>query len=124
MGKLSIQISKTVKVCYSIIELQWETTCHAMENDGRPNRAYNVLGTPLQMCSIDPITGFYRDGCCNTGPQDRGLHMICCVMTDEFLQFSKDRGNDLSTPMPQYGFPGLEAWRSMVCMCLTLGGSV
>lgn len=85
-------------------------------DDRRPNRAYNVLGTPLQTCSVDPITGFYRDGCCNTGPQDRGLHMICCVMTDEFLAFSKERGNDLSTPMPQYSFPGLKAGDQW-CVC-------
>ena len=86
------------------------------QQGGRPERAKNVLGTPLQTCSLDPVTGFYRDGCCNTGPHDRGLHMVCVVMTTEFLAFSKNSGNDLSTPMPEYHFPGLkngDHW----CLC-------
>lgn len=65
---------------------------------------------------MDPVAGFYRDGCCNTGPQDVGLHLVCCVMTEEFLEFSKSRGNDLSTPNPLYQFPGLgpgDRW----CLC-------
>lgn len=81
-----------------------------------PN-AKNVLGTPLQSCSTDPMTGFYRDGCCNTGADDLGLHLVCCLMTEDFLAFSKERGNDLSTPMPQYAFPGLvegDRW----CLCV------
>jgi uncharacterized protein len=78
--------------------------------------AKNVLGTDLQSCSTDPITGFYRDGCCNTGGDDAGVHTVCAVVTDEFLAFSKAAGNDLSTPMPQHGFPGLrdgDQW----CLC-------
>ena len=78
--------------------------------------AKNVLGTALEVCSTDPMTGFYRDGCCNTGGQDVGLHVICAVMTAEFLEFSRERGNDLSTPMPMYQFPGLnpgDRW----CLC-------
>ncbi len=67
----------------------------------------NVLGGPLEPCGTDPMTGFYRDGCCSTGPQDRGLHTICAVVTAEFLNHQKSIGNDLSTPMPQYRFPGL-----------------
>ena len=67
----------------------------------------NVLGTPIECCCRDPLTGFYRDGYCRTGADDRGLHTVCTVMTDEFLEFSALRGNDLSTPMPQYQFPGL-----------------
>ena len=85
-------------------------------DDGRPQRALNVLGGPLADCSRNPMTGFYRDGCCNTGPQDQGLHMVCAVMTEDFLTFSKECGNDLSTPMPQYNFPGLnpgDQW----CLC-------
>ena len=76
---------------------------------GRPGRApsINVLGGALQACSTDPVTGFYRDGCCNTGREDVGLHTVCVVLTAEFLAFSKAQGNDLSTPMPQYAFPGL-----------------
>ncbi|QDT06375.1 hypothetical protein K227x_47840 [Rubripirellula lacrimiformis] len=78
--------------------------------------AKNVLGTDLVTCSTDPMTGFYRDGCCNTGGDDSGLHTVCCQVTAEFLEFSKARGNDLSTPMPVYRFPGLkpgDRW----CLC-------
>ncbi|TWU47727.1 DUF2237 family protein [Rubripirellula reticaptiva] len=78
--------------------------------------AKNVLGTELESCSTDPMTGFYRDGCCNTGGDDAGLHTVCCQVTAEFLEFSKSRGNDLSTPMPVYRFPGLkpgDRW----CLC-------
>jgi hypothetical protein len=78
--------------------------------------AKNVLGLPLAECSRAPLTGFFRDGCCNTGPEDYGRHTVCAVMTADFLEFSKARGNDLSTPMPEYGFPGLkpgDRW----CLC-------
>jgi uncharacterized protein (DUF2237 family) len=78
--------------------------------------ARNVLGGRLQTCSESPRTGFYRDGCCHTGPNDQGRHLACVVLTDEFLNFSKEKGNDLSTPMPQYQFPGLndgDQW----CLC-------
>lgn len=67
----------------------------------------NVLGGPLQACGSDPMTGFYRDGCCSTGPEDLGLHTICAVMTAEFLDHQRSIGNDLGTPMPAYRFPGL-----------------
>ncbi|MDQ6750417.1 MAG: DUF2237 domain-containing protein [Actinomycetota bacterium] len=67
----------------------------------------NVLGGELEACSGDPLTGFYRDGCCHTSPEDRGSHTICAVVTDEFLEHQRRIGNDLSTPMPQYHFPGL-----------------
>ena len=67
----------------------------------------NVLGGELEPCGSDPVTGFYRDGCCNTGPEDLGLHTICAVVTAEFLAHQASIGNDLSTPMPMYGFPGL-----------------
>ncbi len=76
----------------------------------------NVLGGKLQPCSTDPLTGFYRDGCCNTGPMDRGRHTVCALMTDEFLALSKYLGNDLSTPRPEYGFPGLKAGDQW-CLC-------
>jgi uncharacterized protein (DUF2237 family) len=84
----------------------------------RPRRAasINVLGEPLKPCSEAPMTGFFRDGCCNTGAEDVGLHVVCVVTTAEFLAFSKSRGNDLSTPIPEYGFPGLkpgDRW----CLC-------
>jgi uncharacterized protein len=80
--------------------------------------AKNVLGTPLKTCSMEPLTGFYRDGCCNTGMDDMGLHTICTKVTAEFLAYSKMAGNDLSTPNPQFGFPGLrpgDRW----CVCVT-----
>lgn len=76
----------------------------------------NVLGGDLQPCSFDPLTGYYRTGCCESRGDDPGMHVVCAVMTDEFLAFSKAAGNDLSTPMPQYGFPGLrdgDQW----CLC-------
>ncbi len=68
----------------------------------------NVLGGELEPCGVDPVTGFYRDGCCRTGPEDRGSHTICAVMTAEFLDHQRSIGNDLVTPMPQYHFPGLK----------------
>jgi uncharacterized protein (DUF2237 family) len=76
----------------------------------------NVLGEALAPCSTSPRTGFFRDGCCNTGPEDLGLHVVCAQMTAAFLAFSKERGNDLSTPVPEAGFPGLrpgDRW----CLC-------
>jgi uncharacterized protein len=76
----------------------------------------NVLGGPLETCSTAPMTGFFRDGCCNTGPSDGGLHTVCAVMTDEFLALSKYLGNDLSTPRPEYGFKGLVAGDKW-CLC-------
>lgn len=78
--------------------------------------AKNVLGTELQLCSADPLTGFYRDGCCNTSKEDVGTHVVCAQMTKEFLEFSKSQGNDLMTPMPEFGFAGLkpgDRW----CLC-------
>jgi uncharacterized protein (DUF2237 family) len=67
----------------------------------------NVLGGPLESCSTDPLTGFFRDGCCRTGPEDLGSHTICAVVSAEFLEYQQSIGNDLSTPMPAYHFPGL-----------------
>jgi uncharacterized protein (DUF2237 family) len=68
---------------------------------------HNVLGGALEPCGTDPVTGFYRNGCCHTGPEDRGSHTICAVVTAEFLDHQRSIGNDLSTPMPLYDFPGL-----------------
>lgn len=76
----------------------------------------NVFGEPIAVCSHSPQTGFYRDGCCNTGEEDLGVHTVCAVMTDDFLEFSKKAGNDLSTPMPQFMFPGLKAGDKW-CLC-------
>jgi len=83
---------------------------------GRPDRPKNVLGEPLEVCSLNPMTGFFRDGCCDTSREDVGSHTVCAVVTAEFLEFSKSRGNDLSTPVPQFGFAGLkpgDRW----CLC-------
>jgi len=80
----------------------------------RPSR--NVLGLPLEACSQTPVTGFFRNGCCDTAREDVGSHTVCIVSTEEFLAFSKSVGNDLSTPMPEFGFPGLkpgDRW----CLC-------
>ena len=76
----------------------------------------NVFGDPLQACSLSPMTGFFRNGCCETSPEDVGSHTVCAVMTAEFLAFSKAQGNDLSTPVPEFGFAGLkpgDRW----CLC-------
>jgi uncharacterized protein (DUF2237 family) len=78
--------------------------------------AVNVLGTELVPCSMDPLTGWYRNGCCDTGPGDLGVHVVCSVMTEEFLAFSRAAGNDLSTPVPQVGFAGLEPGDRW-CLC-------
>lgn len=78
--------------------------------------ALNVFGEELIICSNRPLTGFYRDGCCSTGDDDLGMHTVCAVMTEEFLEFSSSRGNDLSTAVPQYGFPGLKAGDRW-CLC-------
>ena len=80
--------------------------------------ALNVLGEPLQSCSFDPLTGYFRDGCCNTDDQDHGTHVVCARMTAEFLRFSAERGNDLITARPEWRFPGLkpgDRW----CLCAT-----
>ena len=85
-------------------------------NGGRRRVSKNVLGGKLDACSLDPMTGFFRNGCCDTSAQDVGSHTVCCVTTAEFLDYSRRVGNDLSTPFPEYGFPGLkpgDRW----CLC-------
>ena len=76
----------------------------------------NVFGETLESCSEDPVTGFFRDGCCNTSDQDVGSHTVCVQVTQEFLEFSRFRGNDLSTPQPDFGFPGLQPGDRW-CLC-------
>jgi uncharacterized protein (DUF2237 family) len=83
------------------------------EEDEEPR---NVFGEPLETCSLDPETGFYRDGTCRTGFRDRGNHVVCAEMTEEFLEFTKAQGNDLSTPRPDWNFPGLEPGDTW-CLC-------
>jgi uncharacterized protein len=94
------------------------TTNGRATTNGRPitPTARNVLGGPLAVCGTNPLTGFYRTGCCDTGPDDLGVHVVCAQVTAEFLAFSRSRGNDLNTPRPEYGFPGLrpgDRW----CLC-------
>ena len=79
--------------------------------------AKNVLGTALQLCCMDPLTGFYRDGKCNTGPDDFGKHTVCVIMNDEFLRHQALIGNDLITPHPEFGFPGLKSGDGW-CVCI------
>jgi len=81
-----------------------------------PFAAKNVLGGPLQPCSFDPITGYFRDGCCNTDESDHGKHLVCARMTQDFLKFSFEQGNDLITPRPEYRFPGLKP-NDRWCVC-------
>ena len=81
-----------------------------------PEEQRNVFGESIETCSIRPMTGFYRSGCCHTGEDDAGMHTICILVTAEFLAFSKMRGNDLSTPLPEFGFPGLQPGDRW-CLC-------
>jgi hypothetical protein len=78
--------------------------------------AKNVFGTELKPCSVDPVTGYFRDGCCNTDETDFGSHTVCVVLTEEFLRYSFDKGNDLITPRPEYNFPGLGPGNNW-CLC-------
>ena len=80
------------------------------------DQSVNVFGEDLEACGTDPVTGFFRDGCCNTNPQDVGSHTVCVELTQDFLEFSRSRGNDLMTPVPAYGFPGLKAGQRW-CLC-------
>jgi len=92
------------------------TMAYEAGGGGRRRAGRNVLGGPIAMCSESPLTGFFRDGCCNTSAEDVGSHTVCAVMTAEFLAFSKEQGNDLSTPMPEFEFRGLkpgDRW----CLC-------
>lgn len=80
------------------------------------DESLNVLGEPLEVCGEDPVTGFYRDGCCNTSDEDFGSHTICVEVNQKFLEYTRFRGNDLSTPMPDFGFPGLQVGDRW-CLC-------
>ena len=89
-----------------------------MKSDDFGGVQRNVLGGPIGRCSDKPVTGFFRDGCCNTNEDDVGSHTVCVLLTDDFLEFSKMRGNDLSTPRPEFDFPGLKAGERW-CLCAT-----
>ena len=94
------------------------------ERADRQPTAYNVLGEPLEACSMKPMTGFYRDGCCNTGREDIGSHTVCAVMTAAFLDFSKSRGNNLSNSNAGTRLPGPKTRRSLVLVCAPVAGSL
>ena len=86
------------------------------EPSGQPPKQLNVLGLPIELCCQDPVTGFFRDGCCNTSDDDIGSHTVCVEVTQDFLEYSRFRGNDLSTPHPEFGFPGLQPGDRW-CLC-------
>ena len=85
-------------------------------NPMEKDESLNVFDEPLKPCSMDPVTGFFRDGCCNTNEGDHGSHTVCVEVTQAFLEYSRFRGNDLSTPMPEFGFPGLQPGDRW-CLC-------
>ena len=87
-----------------------------LPREGGRRESRNVLGGPLRSCSVAPMTGFFRNGCCDTAAEDRGCHTVCAVMTEAFLRFSIEQGNDLSTARPEFGFPGLRAGDRW-CVC-------
>jgi len=87
-------------------------------NNNPTTMTKNVFGNPIASCCTDPMTGFYRDGKCVTGPEDHGTHIVCAQMTEEFLVYTKRKGNDLSTPLPAYNFPGLKAGDCW-CLCIS-----
>lgn len=89
-----------------------------MGSDSKDSGVTNVLGTPLVQCGCSPMTGFFRDGFCHTEARDVGRHTVCAIVTDEFLHFTQSRGNDLSTPAPHFGFPGLKAGDRW-CLCVS-----
>ena len=90
--------------------------CNKMGSVLMPKVQKNVLGTDLKICGTNPVTGFYRDGCCNSGDRDGGTHTVCAIVDDQFLEFSASRGNDLMTPRPEYGFQGLKSGNHW-CLC-------
>lgn len=91
---------------------------HLMATPTPTDPVLNVLGTTLQSCCTDPVTGWYRDGYCRTEDRDRGIHVVCAVMTEDFLRYTSQCGNDLSTPAPQYNFPGLKPGDHW-CLCVS-----
>lgn len=93
-----------------------ETTTSTLNKNKMKKQEKNVLGTALEMASLEPLTGFYRDGFCSTGSADAGIHVVAAVLTDEFLNYSKSKGNDLITPNLKYGFPGLKSG-DVWCLC-------
>ncbi len=108
MKKLLLPTIGLLFFCYAFVNIS--------KNTNSMDTAKNVLGTELKSCCTDPMTGYYRDGVCNTGPTDNGRHVVCAEMTQEFLDFTKAQGNDLCTPFPQYNFPGLKAGDRW-CLC-------
>jgi len=118
-------MAKLIPVIVFLILLSWmnndikaQNTCIYPIKSNDMNSTKNVFGQPLKSCCTDPMTGFYRTGKCQTGPNDRGLHLVCAVMTQDFLDYTKAKGNDLSTPNAAYRFPGLKAGDKW-CLCIS-----
>jgi uncharacterized protein len=109
-------------MCGLSLDREQSYLCRILENPMSRRhsdpQARNVLGTSLKTCSLDPLTGWYRDGCCDTEGLDQGMHVICALMTADFLTHQRQIGNDLSTPRPEYGFPGLKPGDKW-CVCLS-----
>lgn len=109
-------------VCFSSLSLDAQTQENCLlDNEPKTSKmtkSKNVLGTVLKSCCFDPMTGFYRDGFCQTGPTDYGTHVVCARMTEAFLTYTKNKGNDLSTPLPMYNFPGLKPGDQW-CLCVS-----
>lgn len=103
-------------ILIALAHLRMPKVASTLMTQSTPRQPKNVLGEELMACGTEPVTGFYRDGCCKTGPGDTGLHTVCAEMNEEFLEFSRSRGNDLTTPIPEFAFPGLkpgDRW----CLC-------
>jgi uncharacterized protein (DUF2237 family) len=114
-GGWHIVEEKTVRIIL-LIFLIFTHGVSAMAEEKIKDRAKNILGTELQSCCTEPMKGFFRDGYCNTNQMDQGTHVVCAIVTDEFLDFTRSRGNDLSTPRPEFQFPGLKSGDGW-CLC-------
>ena len=106
----------SVKSLATILSVVLIFGVHTMAEEKITERAKNILGTELQSCSTEPITGFFRDGYCRTNHMDQGTHVVCAIVTDKFLEFTRSHGNNLSTPRPEFQFPGLKAGDGW-CLC-------
>ncbi len=111
-----MEFSSGVRIDVTDNDVEWNEVAEPSISGHNHSMAINVLGGDLETCSMNPLTGWFRDGCCNTDGNDHGVHTVCAVVTEEFLRFSAEVGNDLSTPRPEFGFPGLtdgDRW----CLC-------
>jgi uncharacterized protein len=112
-----VRILNIALLCSTLVLLVLPSVNYLSSNFMKEHNQLNVFGSELELCCSSPMTGFYRDGHCHTGPTDYGTHTVCAIMSDEFLAFSKSKGNDLSTPRPEFSFPGLKAGDKW-CLCV------